>query len=87
MDVGFGRVSDLNGLPELIVQKAGKDALYTILGQQSIPIELLEQPDAILLMKDLISLYRGAAEVTAVRSFGLDAARGLDLRDYASMGN
>lgn len=87
MDLGYGRVSDLNGLPELIVQQGGTDALHYVLGLQSIPLDLLAKPNSILQMRDIIALYQGAAEVTSIRSFGLDAARGLDLRNYDAMGN
>ena len=87
MKVSYGRISDLNGLPELIVQNAGADALRWALDQQSIPVKLLEQPDAVLLLKDIIALYRSAAEVSGIRSFGLEVARGLDLSDYGAMGN
>ena len=87
MNVSYGRISDLNGLPELIVQKAGQDALRWVLDQQSIPVELLEEPDAIILMKDMIALYRSAGEVTGLRSFGLKAGQGLNISDYGAMGN
>ncbi len=85
--MSYGRISDLNGLPELIVQKAGEDALRWVLDQQSIPFELLEEPDAIILMKDMLALYRSAGEVTGLRSFGLEAGQGLDISDYGAMGN
>ncbi len=86
VDLTYGRIRDLNGLPELVVQKAGENALYDVFARQSLSIELLDDSDAIIPMKDLISLYRNAAEVCAIRSFGLEAAKDVHIDDYGAFG-
>ncbi len=86
MDVNFGRISDLNGLPELIVHHAGDEGLFEAFARQSLPLELLDTPEALIPMRDLIALYRNAADVSAIRSFGLDAAQDLDISTYPIIG-
>lgn len=81
-EMTFGRVSDLNGLPELILAQGGEKALHRTLERQSLPREILDCADAIIPMKDIIGLYRHAAEVSGIRSFGLVATGCIDLREY-----
>ena len=81
-EMTFGRVSDLNGLPQLIVSYGGESALERALERQSLPFEILGDREAVILMKDIIGLYRNAADVTGLRSFGLQVADGVDLSDY-----
>lgn len=83
----FGRIRDLNGLPELIVHLAGDDGLENAFARQSLPLELLDTPEAIIPMRDLIALYRNAAEVCGMRSFGLAAAVGIEFENYGAWGN
>ena len=82
----YGRVSDLIGLPELIVHTAGEDALRYALAKQSIPVDILTLHNAIIPIKDIIAVYRNAAEVSAIRSFGLEAAKDNDINDYGTIG-
>ncbi len=81
----FGRVSDLNGLPELILAWGGEEALRRTLDRQILPYEILDDRDAVIPMKDIIGLYRNAAEVTGIRSFGLKATEGIELSEYGAM--
>jgi AraC-like DNA-binding protein len=86
VDLTYGRIRDLNGLPELVVQKAGEDALQDVFARQSLSTELLKDPQAVIPMKDLILLYCNAAEVCAIRSFGLEAAKDVKFDDYGAFG-
>ena len=86
-DVSYGRVSDLSGLPDVILSHAGEEGLERALSRQSLSPEILEHPDAVIPMKDLIALYRNASEICAIRSIGLDAVQGLRPCDYGPMGS
>ncbi len=84
-EMTFGRVSDLNGLPELILDLGGEEALVRVFERQSVPREILDDSDAVIPMKDIIGLYRSASEITGIRSFGLVAAEDVDLDEYGQM--
>ncbi len=86
MTAGYGRVRDLLMLAELIVEHAGDDGLEHVLDQRGIPKPLLDEPDAVVPMRDIIGLYRDAAIVLGHRSFGLHSAKGLDMAEYGAMG-
>ncbi len=85
--MSYGRVSDLSGLPDVILSHAGEEGLERALSRQSLSPEILEHPDAVIPMKDLIALYRNASEICAIRSIGLDAVQGLRPCDYGPMGS
>ena len=53
---------------------------------KDLPLKLLDYPDALVPMRDLIALYHRASEVTALRSFGLEASRDLSVGDFGAFG-
>lgn len=80
--IGFGRIRDVGDLPDLLRQMAGEEGLERVFHDQDMPLSILETPDAVVPMRDLISLYGRAARITGVRSFGLVASSGLTAEDY-----
>ncbi len=85
--VTYGRIRDLNGLPELLVRKAGHEGLRTALDRHSLSMSVLDCPDAIIPMKDIIGLYRTASEVTSIRSFGLKARESTAITEFGLNGD
>jgi AraC-like DNA-binding protein len=86
IDRSYGRIRDVAALPELLVEYAGTEGLERAFARQSIPVDLLDTPDAVLAIRDIVALYRNAAEISAIRSFGLQAARDLDITEFGAMG-
>jgi AraC-like DNA-binding protein len=86
IDRSYGRIRDVAALPELLVRYAGTEGLERAFARQSISTDLLDMPDAVLPMRDIVALYRNAAEISAIRSFGLHAARDLDITEFGVTG-
>ena len=72
-EIGYGRLRDLGGLPDLMSSLAGEEGLNRAFRDQGLPIALLATPDTPVPMRDIIGLYRHAAEITGTRSIGLNA--------------
>ncbi len=81
-DISYGRIRDMGGLPDVLREMVGEAGLERVLSDQHMPLSILKMPDAVVLMRDLISLYYRAALVTGMRSFGLVASDGLAAEDY-----
>ena len=82
MDISYGRIRDVGGLPDLLREMAGKEGLERVFHDQDMPVSILETPDAVVPIRDLILLYNRAARIAGVRSFGLVASSGLTPGDY-----
>jgi AraC-like DNA-binding protein len=82
MDIGYGRIRDLGGLPDLLCEMAGQEGLKRVFDDQDISLSILKTPDALVPMRDLISLYSSAARITGKRSFGLVASSGLKAEEF-----
>jgi len=65
---------------------AGDEELSRAFRDQGLPTALLATPDAAVRMRDLIGLYRCAAEITGVRSFGLQASTGVRVEQHGLFG-
>lgn len=85
-EIEFGRLRDLGGLPDLVHSLAGEEALHRAFRDQGLPIALLDAPDAPVPMRDIVALYHRAAEITGMRSFGLQASRDIDASQHGVMG-
>ncbi|MGI9511568.1 MAG: AraC family transcriptional regulator ligand-binding domain-containing protein [Anderseniella sp.] len=81
-EFGYGRIRDLGGMPDLLREMAGQKGLGRVFHDQDMSISILETPDAVVPMRDLICLYDNAARITSARSFGLVASSGLTAEDY-----
>lgn len=81
-DLTFGRMRDVGGLPELVRSLAGEEGLDRLFRDQGLPTSLLDDPDAPVLMRDLIALYQRAADIIGIRSFGLEASRGIKFEQH-----
>ena len=84
--IEFGRVADLGGLPDLLRSKAGQEGLDRAFHNQGMPVELLDTPNAVVPMRDLIALYQRAAEIAGMRSFGLEASKRIDVAGLGPAG-
>ena len=82
----FGRIRDVGGLPDLVLNLAGEEGLNRLFQYQGLPIGLLENPDAPVLMRDLIALYQRAADIVGMRSFGLKASRDIEVKEHGPAG-
>lgn len=75
MDLTYGRIRDLGGLPEALRSIAGDAGVAQVFKHRDIPVKLLDSPDTLVPMRDLVAIYHRASEVTANQSFGLEASR------------
>lgn len=85
-EIGYGRLRDIGGLPELLQSLAGDEGLARAFRDQDLPLALLEAPDATVPMRDIMALYHRASEITGRRSFGLEASRDIDMSQHGDMG-
>ncbi len=85
-EIGYGRLRDLGGLPDLLISLAGEEGLNRAFRDQDVPVELLAEPDATVPMRDLVALYQRAAEISVMRSFGLQASKEFDADGHGPVG-
>ena len=85
--LGYGRLRDIGGLPDLVKNLAGEEGLHRVFADQDLPIELLRAPDRAVPMRDIIGLYHCAAQVTGLRSFALDATANIDVAEHGLTGD
>lgn len=85
-EIGYGRLRDLGGLPDLLSSLAGEEGLNRAFRDQGLPIALLATPDTPVPMPDLIGLYHRAAEITGTRSFGLNASSDIEVNQHGLIG-
>lgn len=85
-ELSYGRMRDLGGLPELLRAMAGDEGVADAFNGQDLPLTLLDSPDALVPMRDLIALYQRASEITAIRSFGLEASSNASVEDRGIFG-
>ena len=85
-ELGFGRLRDLGGLPDLLRHLAGEEGLHRAFRDQNVPLELLDVPDALVPMRDIVALYQRASEIACLRSFGLQATREFEIVDHGLTG-
>ena len=65
------RVANLGNLPLLVREMAGALGLRRILTDQDLSPTVLEDPNNLILSRDVLGLYQRAAEVTGLSDFGL----------------
>ncbi|MBE9558507.1 MAG: AraC family transcriptional regulator ligand-binding domain-containing protein [Proteobacteria bacterium] len=85
-EIGYSRMRDLGCLPDLLKSLAGKEGVNRVFRDQGLPIGLLGTPDVAVPMRDLVALYQRAAEITGVRSFGLQATKDFDPEQHGLAG-
>lgn len=85
--IGYGRMRDLGGLPDLLQSLAGDAGLARAFRDQDLPLALLTAPDATVPMRDILALYHRASEITGRRSFGLEASADVDISQHGEMGS
>ena len=82
----FSVVSDLGSLPDHVIRLAGKPALERIFADQGVPIEILDNRDAPLSVRDCSMLFTRAAAITGDRSFGLRVGKDHRLDAFGPIG-
>ena len=85
--IGYGRLRDLGGLPDLVRSRAGQEGLHRIFQAQDLAVELLDMPDVMVPMRDLVALYHRAATVTNTRSFGLLSSQDIGADQHGLIGD
>ena len=71
VNIQFSRTSDLGALPDLVTDLVGDSALERICRSLELPVEIVRQSDAIILLRDNFNLFVRAAEISGRRDIGL----------------
>ena len=58
----------------MVAESAGPGAVGQIFQEQEVPVSILDRPDAPLLYRDFLGLYRRAADATGQPGIGLQVA-------------
>ncbi len=80
------RVADLGYLPQLVQEMSGASGLRRTLTDQDLSPTVLEEPDNLILSRDVLGLYQRAAQVTGLTDIGLHIGGMMTPRDLGLYG-